>query len=100
MAVRPSSYASASNPPQRSASDASFWARRQGANDWGASEEQDGNGDWDVETAIQSRVVLQMFTTVPKETLRVVNADVDDEDGNERHISNHRGGHGETEMVY
>jgi hypothetical protein len=80
MAARPLSYGSASNPPQRSASDASFWARRQGANDWGAAEEHEGSGDWDVEGAIRNRVVQQMFTTVPRQTLRVVNADVDDGD--------------------
>jgi hypothetical protein len=33
-----------------------------------------GDDDWDVETAVQKRVVQVMFT-VPKEKLRVVNAD-------------------------
>jgi hypothetical protein len=36
--------------------------------------EDDGEGDWDVEAAIERRVVQVMFT-VPKEKLRVVNAD-------------------------
>jgi hypothetical protein len=36
--------------------------------------EEDGEGDWDVEAAVERRVVQVMFT-VPKEKLRVVNAD-------------------------
>jgi hypothetical protein len=36
--------------------------------------ENDGDGDWDVEAAVERRVVQVMFT-VPKEKLRVVNAD-------------------------
>jgi hypothetical protein len=77
---------------------ASFWREKQGPGDWdsemnaGASSSirrrpvpglviNDNNGaleddyaDWDVETAVQQRVVQVMFT-VPKEKLRVVNAD-------------------------
>ncbi|EXJ71621.1 uncharacterized protein A1O5_05429 [Cladophialophora psammophila CBS 110553] len=78
----------------------SFWRSKQGAKDWddvpgpsntassstvrrkpvpglmlndnqGALEDDE---DWDVETAVQKRVVQVMFT-VPKEKLRVVNAD-------------------------
>jgi hypothetical protein len=37
--------------------------------------EEDGDEDWDVEAAVERRVVQVMFT-VPKEKLRVVNADV------------------------
>lgn len=85
--------------PKRSMS-ASFWRSRQGAKDWESDLPapsdasslstvrrkpvpgvilNDNNGaledeDWDVETAVQKRVVQVMFT-VPKEKLRVVNAD-------------------------
>lgn len=61
--------------PRRSASDAAFWKGKRGAKDWGenATKEDD---EWDVETAAQNRVVQLMFT-VPRERLRVVNADVD-----------------------
>lgn len=37
-------------------------------------DEEDGDEDWDVEAAVERRVVQVMFT-VPKEKLRVVNAD-------------------------
>ena len=40
----------------------------------GSGDEEDGEGDWDVEAAVERRVVQVMFT-VPKEKLRVVNAD-------------------------
>ncbi|EXJ86158.1 hypothetical protein A1O1_06528 [Capronia coronata CBS 617.96] len=81
---------------------ASFWQGKRGAKDWdndapgaiegGSStavrrkpvpgftlndtdgELEDSDDDWDVETAVQKRVVQVMFT-VPKEKLRVVNAD-------------------------
>ncbi|EXJ77684.1 hypothetical protein A1O3_09913 [Capronia epimyces CBS 606.96] len=81
---------------------ASFWRGKRGAKDWdndglGPSEAgpsstvrrkpvpgvtlddhdgefEDEDDDWDVETAVQKRVVQVMFT-VPKEKLRVVNAD-------------------------
>ncbi|KAL9109402.1 MAG: hypothetical protein Q9227_005909 [Pyrenula ochraceoflavens] len=39
-------------------------------------DESDDEGEWDVEGAVQRRVVQVMFT-VPKERLRVVNCDVD-----------------------
>ncbi|KIX95256.1 uncharacterized protein Z520_09173 [Fonsecaea multimorphosa CBS 102226] len=79
----------------------SFWRSKQGAKDWeddlaGPSNTvssstlrrkpvpgmilnddhgpQEDDEDWDVETAVQKRVVQVMFT-VPKEKLRVVNAD-------------------------
>ena len=61
--------------PQRAASTgAMFSQRRQGARDWdpdvGGSRLTDE--DWDVEGAIERRLVQVMFT-VPKEKLRVVN---------------------------
>ncbi|EXJ59015.1 hypothetical protein A1O7_06446 [Cladophialophora yegresii CBS 114405] len=89
--------------PQRKLSGGatSFWRSKQGAKDWeddlpGSSHTgpsstvrrkpvpglilDDGDGeplkddDWDVETAVQQRLVQVMFT-VPKEKLRVVNVD-------------------------
>jgi len=77
-----------------------FWKHKRGARDWDGEEEGEsssapqksltvrrkplpgqftkdddhGDEDWDVETAVQKRVVQVMFT-VPKERLRVVNAD-------------------------
>jgi hypothetical protein len=77
-----------------------FWKHRRGAKDWEHEEqgessaapqksmtvrrkpvpgqvikmEEPEDDDWDVETAVQRRVVQVMFT-VPKEKLRVVNAD-------------------------
>lgn len=81
---------------------ASFWRARRGAKDWDTdvpvsneggpssavhrkpvpgessnadhADFDDEDEDWDVETAVQKRVVQVMFT-VPKEKLRVVNAD-------------------------
>ena len=90
-----------SEGPKRTLSAGSFWKGKAGARDWG--DEASGAGlepatstirrkpvpgqqvvlsdaegtddeDWDIETAIQKRVVQVMFT-VPKEKLRVVNAD-------------------------
>jgi len=73
--------------PRRTASaGAMLWRRRQGARDWdaddkaaegaaasnGAEEEE----EWDVESAVERRVVQVMFT-VPREKLRVVNAGPD-----------------------
>lgn len=93
----------ASSLPRRAASDASFWRSKRGArdwdvdeesgrdrwrrnsgDDWGAPEDQavrekvegEAEEDWDVEAAVERRVVQVMFT-VPKQRLRVVNADVD-----------------------
>ena len=75
-----------------------FWRGKRGARDWeddlpssgndgpsstirrkpipGVTKDNNGENeeDWDVETAVQQRVVQVMFT-VPKEKLRVVNAD-------------------------
>ena len=69
--------------PRRAASTgAMFWQKRQGARDWDVGEQergkrrdndQDGSDEeWDVESAVEKRVVQVMFT-VPKEKLRVVN---------------------------
>ncbi|MCJ1283599.1 hypothetical protein MMC26_002930 [Xylographa opegraphella] len=78
--------------PQRAASaGAMLWRKRQGARDWdvegsgrgtdatgGASDERpdEEEEEWDVESAVERRVVQVMFT-VPKERLRVVNAGPD-----------------------
>ncbi len=83
--------------PRRAASaGAMLWRRRQGARDWdvegrggwaleagGSPEERGAEGgeaggedEWDVEAAVERRVVQVMFT-VPKEKLRVVNGEVD-----------------------
>ena len=70
--------------PERAASTGGmFWQRRQGAKDWETdvnrqaggstiSRKSEGDEDWDVESAVERRVVQVMFT-VPKEKLRVVN---------------------------
>ncbi|KAL8737644.1 MAG: hypothetical protein Q9181_001487 [Wetmoreana brouardii] len=71
--------------PRRAASaGAALWQKRQGAKDWdaegggdrkGAGESSGQNqddGEWDVESAVERRVVQVMFT-VPREKLRVVN---------------------------
>lgn len=72
--------------PRRAASTgAMLWQKRQGARDWdvegGPSRTERADGEyikeaeeeeWDVETAVERRVVQVMFT-VPKEKLRVVN---------------------------
>ncbi|CAM1503096.1 Fc.00g078720.m01.CDS01 [Cosmosporella sp. VM-42] len=52
--------------------------RKQGRQDW--EEGAAGESDWDIERAVEQRLVQVMFT-VPRERLRVVNAD--DEDGEE-----------------
>ena len=69
--------------PRRAASTgAMLWQKRQGAKDWdveggnvreeSSNEHEMNNEDWDVESAVERRVVQVMFT-VPKEKLRVVN---------------------------
>ncbi len=71
--------------PRRAASTgAMLWQKRKGARDWdpdgeereaertGANAEDDNDEEWDVESAVERRVVQVMFT-VPKEKLRVVN---------------------------
>ncbi|MCJ1388828.1 hypothetical protein MMC18_001678 [Xylographa bjoerkii] len=78
--------------PRRAASTgAMLWRKRQGARDWdvegegtnrdvirGTSDEraEEEEEEWDVESAVERRVVQVMFT-VPKERLRVVNAGPD-----------------------
>ncbi|MCJ1289779.1 hypothetical protein MMC34_001312 [Xylographa carneopallida] len=78
--------------PRRTVSaGAMLWRKRQGARDWdvegngtnrdgigGASDERpdETEEEWDVESAVERRVVQVMFT-VPKEKLRVVNASPD-----------------------
>ncbi|MCJ1258874.1 hypothetical protein MMC24_006708 [Lignoscripta atroalba] len=72
--------------PRRAASaGAMLWRRRQGARDWDVEGNEDGNEasslaavggaddeEWDIESAVERRVVQVMFT-VPRERLRVVN---------------------------
>ncbi|KAI9787776.1 MAG: hypothetical protein M1835_002637, partial [Candelina submexicana] len=80
----PTKYHDALPRRAASASAASLWRKKQGAADWDAEmnnrqlspspEGGEGEGDeWDVEAAVERRVVQVMFT-VPKEKLRVVNA--------------------------
>ncbi|KAK1771703.1 hypothetical protein QBC33DRAFT_554865 [Phialemonium atrogriseum] len=54
--------------------------RKQGREAWeGEGEGGDGLDDWDVERAVEQRLVQVMFT-VPKERLRVVNAEIEREE--------------------
>jgi hypothetical protein len=55
--------------------------RKQGKEAWtgGAQEEQEDDEEWDVERAVEQRLVQIMFT-VPKERLRVVNAEIEKEE--------------------
>ena len=74
-----------------------LWQKRQGARDWevedeerrgersGANFEDGDDEEWDVESAVERRVVQVMFT-VPKEKLRVVNKGPDG-DGEESILS-------------
>ncbi|KAK4199437.1 hypothetical protein QBC40DRAFT_227902 [Triangularia verruculosa] len=50
--------------------------RKQNRQLWGG--EGEGEGDWDIERAVEQRLVQVMFT-VPKEKLRVVNAEIEQE---------------------
>jgi hypothetical protein len=94
---------SASREPRRTVSaGATLWRRKQGKSDWEDSNEnlgersntftgelsspgmrggglhtEDDYDEWDIERAVENRVVQVMFT-VPKEKLRVVNQDVED----------------------
>ncbi|KAB5577767.1 hypothetical protein GE09DRAFT_1051926 [Coniochaeta sp. 2T2.1] len=52
--------------------------RKQGREAWAAGEEEEED-EWDVERAVEQRLVQIMFT-VPKERLRVVNAEVEEEE--------------------
>ncbi|KAI9761161.1 MAG: asparagine-linked glycosylation protein [Chaenotheca gracillima] len=92
--------------PRRAASaGAMYWRTKQGAADWDVTSDAgpgsrgrapprapgEEDEDWDVEAAVENRVVQLMFT-VPKEKLRVVNAAAgetgmgsdDDDDDNHR----------------
>jgi hypothetical protein len=96
------------SPPRRTVSaGATLWRRKQGRGDWEDSADfnpgmsrsntitgdllghslgpgsavRDDDDEWDIERAVQNRVVQVMFT-VPKEKLRVVNHNVED-DGSE-----------------
>ncbi|KAH7324628.1 hypothetical protein B0I35DRAFT_424646 [Stachybotrys elegans] len=65
--------------------------RKQGRHDWestgpGGSNEKEPETDWDIERAVEQRLVQVVFT-VPKERLRVVNADEVDGLGDESHIA-------------
>jgi hypothetical protein len=84
---KPGSRDSDQQPPRRAASDASFLRSRRGAKDWNVEDEEEevelqrpsppdreAEGDWDVERAAENRVVQLMFT-VPRQRLRVINAD-------------------------
>ncbi|MCJ1358263.1 MAG: hypothetical protein MMC33_008262 [Icmadophila ericetorum] len=76
--------------PRRAASTGGMlWRTRQGARDWdvdtygrgtedlgGASSTDANDEEWDVESAVERRVVQVMFT-VPKEKLRIVNGSPD-----------------------
>lgn len=93
------------SPPRRTASAGStLWRRKQGRGDWedsagfdpgmprsntftgevasggmaSGSTMGDDDDEWDIERAVQNRVVQVMFT-VPKEKLRVVNHNVEDD---------------------
>lgn len=83
--------------PQRTVSaSAQLWRRKQGRGDWEDSEDtgvqrsfttavpmsarDGGDEEWDVEKAVMGRQV-QIIGTVPKERLRVVNHDVEVDDG-------------------
>ncbi|KAL8887918.1 MAG: hypothetical protein Q9215_004564 [Flavoplaca cf. flavocitrina] len=81
----PTRLQSESETPRRAASaGAALWQRRQGAKDWDVGNGEGNKGmetsggaeandeEWDVESAIERRVVQVMFT-VPREKLRVVN---------------------------
>ncbi|MCJ1467749.1 hypothetical protein MMC07_006374 [Pseudocyphellaria aurata] len=75
--------------PRRAASTgAMLWTKRQGARDWDVEDAPDkrlrsdavareaDDEEWDIESAVERRVVQVMFT-VPKEKLRVVNGGPD-----------------------
>lgn len=74
--------------PRRAASTgAMLWKKKQGAKDWDIEDGRNDlkpsdlamsydDGDWDIESAVERRVVQVMFT-VPREKLRVVNGGPD-----------------------
>lgn len=74
--------------PRRAASTgAMLWKKKKGAKDWDIEDSRNDlkssdlgmsydDGDWDIESAVERRVVQVMFT-VPREKLRVVNSGPD-----------------------
>ena len=78
-------YTEAGIPRRAASAGAMLWQKRQGAKDWdveGGDRRIEtralgaDDGEWDVESAVEKRVVQVMFT-VPREKLRVVNAGPD-----------------------
>ena len=77
-----STHSGAELPRRAASTGAMLWQKRQGAKDWevgdykgvqtDADEHDADDEEWDVESAVERRVVQVMFT-VPKEKLRVVN---------------------------
>ena len=79
-----SNYTEGGIPRRAASTGAMLWQKRQGAKDWnfeGPYQKKEENGaidqgtndeEWDVESAVERRLVQVMFT-VPKEKLRVVN---------------------------
>ena len=79
-----SNYTEGGIPRRAASTGAMLWQKRQGAKDWdaegpeqkreehGAIDQGTNDEEWDVESAVERRVVQVMFT-VPKEKLRVVN---------------------------
>ena len=81
-------YGSEDLPRRAASTGGMYWQKRQGAKDWESrnspeasgrpSGGDDGEEDWDVESAVEKRVVQVMFT-VPREKLRVVNQGPDED---------------------
>ncbi len=78
-------YTEAGLPRRAASAGAMLWQKRQGAKDWDVEGGNRGtesralaadDEEWDVESAVEKRVVQVMFT-VPREKLRVVNAGPD-----------------------
>ena len=78
-------YTEAGTPRRAASAGAMLWQKRQGAKDWdveGGNCRTDSRAlgvddeEWDVESAVEKRVVQVMFS-VPREKLRVVNAGPD-----------------------
>ena len=78
-------YTDARIPRRAASASAMLWQKRQGARDWDVEGGDHGthssglgadDEEWDVESAVEKRVVQVMFT-VPREKLRVVNAGPD-----------------------
>jgi len=95
--VRINAGAAGTEPRRTVSAGATLWRRKQGKGDWEDSADHyrsntftsapptldpigqpSEDDEWDIEQAIERRVVQVMFT-VPKEKLRVVNQDVDED---------------------